>query len=105
RVGLDVQAAAAAAVAGAALGVDGEMADLQGQARTAGVQTPVEHQRAAHAPVSGGHAQQVAGAAPGAVPVFGEGGQVDVVGGEGGPVETGGPHLFGEDLPHRGTGG
>ncbi|BFO19364.1 hypothetical protein SHKM778_57520 [Streptomyces sp. KM77-8] len=72
-------------MAGAALGVDGEVADLQGESRTAGVQAAVEHQRAAHTTVAGGHAQQVAGAASGAVPVFGEGGEVDVVGREGGP--------------------
>ncbi|MER8007058.1 hypothetical protein [Streptomyces sp. NPDC094149] len=39
------------------------MADLQGQTRTAGAEAAVEDQGAADAPVPGGHAQQVPGAA------------------------------------------
>ena len=81
RVGLHVQAAAAAAVARPPARVDGEMADLQREARTAGVQPAVEHERAADAAVPGADHEQVLGAAAGAVPVLGEGGEVDVVGG------------------------
>ncbi|MDQ0814856.1 hypothetical protein QFZ63_006570 [Streptomyces sp. B3I7] len=80
------------------------MSHFQGQSRTPGVQPSVEHQRAAHAAVPGGHAEQVAGAAAGPVPVFGEGGEVDVVGGEGGTVEAGRAHALREDLPHGGAG-
>ncbi len=76
------------------------MSDLEREARTPGVQTPVEHQGAADAPVSGRHAQQVAGAPAGAVPVLGEGGEVDVVARERGSGETGRAHALGEDPPH-----
>src|SRR5690606_34145516 len=70
RVRLDVEAATAAAVAGPAAGADRQVTDLQGESGAAGVQSAVEDQRAADAAVAGGHAQQVPGAASGAVPVF-----------------------------------
>ncbi len=58
------------------------MADLQRQARTAAVQTAVEHQRPADTPVAGRHTEQIAGAPAGAVAVFGERHEVHVVAGE-----------------------
>lgn len=58
------------------------MADLQRQARTAAVQTAVEDQRPADAPVPGGHTEQVTGAPAGPVPVFGERHEVDIVAAE-----------------------
>lgn len=81
------------------------MADLQGEARTPGVQTAVEDEGAADAPVPGGHAEQVLRTAPGAVAVLGEGGEVDVVAGEGGTLDARGPYPLGEDLAHRGARG
>ncbi len=81
------------------------MADLQREARTARVQTAVQDERAADAPVPGGHAQQVPRAPAGAVPVFGERGEVDVVARERGPADTGGAHALREDLPDRGARG
>ncbi len=65
------------------------MADLHGQSGAAGVQPPIDHQRAADAPMTRGHQQQVPGTTARAVPVLGERRQVGVVGDGGGQWRTG----------------
>jgi RNA polymerase sigma-70 factor (ECF subfamily) len=110
RVGLHVEAAAAAAPAGPALRVDADVPDLHAETAAARVQRAIEHQRAAYAAVTGGHDQQVPGVAAGSVPVLGQRGEVDVVRGRAGaplPAGTGDPgplDLVGEHVPDRGPG-
>jgi hypothetical protein len=110
-VGLHVQAAAAAAPARPAPRIDADMAGFHPEPRTAGVERAVEHEGAADAPVTGGHYQQVPGVPAGAVPMLGQRGQVDVVGGQagrGGSARTADPGplgLRGEDIPDPDGGG
>jgi len=103
RVGLDVQAAPAAAAARASARVDADVPGFHPEAGTAGVQVAVEHERPANALVAGGHHQQVPGVAARAVPVLGQRGQVDVVGRRrcrpGRAGQAGSHGLRGEDVP------
>ncbi len=57
------------------------------------------------APVAGGDAEEVLGAASRSVAVFGECGEVDVVAGEGGARDARRAYLFGEDVADRGARG
>jgi hypothetical protein len=104
-VGLHVQAAAAAAPARPAPRIDADVTCLHAKAGTAGVERAVEHEGAANAPVTGRHHQQVPGLPAGAVPVLGQRGQVDVVGGQAGrrgsarPADPGPFGLRSEDVP------
>ncbi|EFL04183.1 predicted protein [Streptomyces sp. SPB78] len=102
RIGLDVEAAPRAAVAGVSPGPYDEVPDLQGQSRTAGVRAPVHDEGAPDAAVAGRDDEQMAGAAPGAVAVLGERHEVDVVARERGDVEARGAHLRGEDVAYGG---
>lgn len=79
------------------------MADLEGQPRTAGVQTAVEDEGAADAAVARGHAEQMLGSAAGAVPVLGERGEVDIVSGERGAGDARFTDTRGEDLTDLGA--
>ncbi len=102
-VGLHVQAAAAAATARTAVRIDADVPGFHAEAGAAGVERAADHERAADALVAGGHDQQVPGVASGAVPVLGQRGEVDVVGGRRGrPARAGdtGPlHLRAEHVP------
>jgi len=109
RVGLHVQAAAVAASARTTLRVHADVPGFHPEAGTAGIECAVEHQRAAHAPVTGRHHQQVPGVTARAVPVLGQRGHVNVVGHRtrrSRPGRTGDPgplHLRGEDVPDPDT--
>src|SRR5712691_6220849 len=107
RVGFYVQTATAAAPAWAALRIDADVPGFHPEAGTAGIERAAEHERASDAPVTGGHDQQVPGVAARTVPVLGQRGEVDVVGGRHGRAgrtgDTGLLDLRREDVPDPGA--